>query len=100
MDFIKVLLVNLQNVYYTKHIRSTRNVNGGDTMKQNKLIIARYKLGFNQQDMANLLGITKSAYSLKENGKRGFTQKELSVIFTRLKSIDPALNMEDIFLLN
>lgn len=68
-------------------------------MKQKKLIEWRYKLGLSQQDMAKVLAISAGAYSLKESGKRGFNQKEMSTIFNKLKRIEPNLNMQDIFLI-
>lgn len=49
----------------------------------------RARLGYNQQFIADKLGISKSTYNLKENGKREFTETEmriLSMIFG--KSLD------------
>lgn len=67
-------------------------------MKQEKLIKLRHALGFNQQEMADMLGITKGAYSLKENGKRNFNQQEIGIIFTKFSHLKTSLNMQDIFL--
>ena len=58
-------------------------------MKQEKLIKLRHALGFSQQELANVLGITKGAYSLKENGRRNFNQ---------FNEVNTSLNMQDIFL--
>lgn len=69
-----------------------------DKMKNNKLIKLRHKLGFNQQDMADLLGITPQAYSLKENGKRSFKQSEMGVIYRMFSKIDNSITLQDIFL--
>ena len=52
-------------------------------MKQTKLI-----------ELRNQFGLTQ-----KETGKRGFNQKEMSLIFTIFKAHDPHLNMQDIFLI-
>lgn len=49
----------------------------------------RARLGYNQQFIADKLGVSKSTYNLKENGKREFTETEmriLSIIFG--KSLD------------
>jgi transcriptional regulator with XRE-family HTH domain len=67
-------------------------------MKQEKLIKLRHALGFSQQEMADMLCITKGAYSLKENGKRNFNQQEIGIIFTKFSHLKTSLNMQDIFL--
>ena len=67
-------------------------------MKQEKFIKLRHALGFSQQEMADMLGITKGAYSLKENGKRNFNQQEIGIIFTKFSHLKTSLNMQDIFL--
>ena len=68
-------------------------------MKQDKLIKLRHALGFSQQELADMLGITKGAYSLKENGKRNFNQQEIGMIFAKFNEVGTNLNMQDIFLL-
>ena len=68
-------------------------------MKQTKLIELRNQFGLTQQDIVKVLGISEGAYSQKETGKRGFNQKEMSLIFTIFKAHDPHLNMQDIFFL-
>ena len=57
-----------------------------------------YSLGLNQQDIADLLGITPQAYSLKENGKRSFKQNEMGAIYRMFSSIDSSITLQDIFL--
>jgi len=69
-----------------------------DKMKNNKLIKLRYRLGLNQQDIADLLGITPQAYSLKENGKRSFKQNEMGAIYRMFSGIDNSITLQDIFL--
>lgn len=64
-------------------------------MKYPKLKAKRVELGYNQQDMANKLGITTTTYNFKENGKREFTADEISKVLTILQS-----RYEDIFLTN
>lgn len=40
----------------------------------------RVRLGLTQKDVADLLEITVSAYTKKENGQSNFTRKELSAL--------------------
>lgn len=59
--------------------------------KTNRIKINRLEAGLTCEEMANLLGISKSAYSLKERGKRDFKLTEaimLSDIFEKpIKSL-------------
>jgi putative transcriptional regulator len=54
-------------------------------MQNRELRARRAKLGLTQRDMAHLLNITVSSYSRKENGKTGFSQKELEIMIDSLK---------------
>lgn len=45
----------------------------------------RARLGYNQQFVADKLGISKSTYNLKENGKREFTETEMRILSTIFK---------------
>lgn len=50
-------------------------------MEKLKLLKAeRVKFGLNQSDMARILGCSVPAYNQKENGKRSFSQNEISII--------------------
>lgn len=40
----------------------------------------REEKGYTQQQMADILGISRSAYTLKENGKRNFKINELLLL--------------------
>lgn len=40
----------------------------------------RLKKGYTQKQLADILGIKQNSYSDKENGKRGFTVKELLIL--------------------
>lgn len=62
-------------------------------MNVNILKSLRVKQGLKQQDVANYLGITLSAYNYKENGKRKFNVDE-AIKLARLLKCD----IEDIFL--
>jgi prophage L54a, cro-related protein len=74
------------------------NKKGGDMMSYNKLAVFRRELNFSQQEVADMLSISRAAYSLKENGHRKFSQKEMGIIFAKFKERYPKLNMQDIFL--
>lgn len=50
-----------------------------------KLIGKRNELGITQQKMADLLGISKNNYNLKENGKLDFNLVEVKKILSILK---------------
>lgn len=52
---------------------------GGNTLYP-KLIGKRNELGITQEKMANLLGISKGNYNLKENGKLDFNLIEVKKI--------------------
>lgn len=57
----------------------------------------RKQFGFTQKEIAEIIGITKSAYSLKENGHRKFNQTELLTIYSKFKLMNKNLNMQDFF---
>lgn len=50
----------------------------------NRLKAERIAKGLTVEEMADVLGITKGAYSKKENGKTSITVEELSVISSKL----------------
>lgn len=58
----------------------------------------RQKYGYTQLEMANMLGLHKSTYNQKENGKRYFKPDEMSKIYNFFRQYDKRLNMQDIFL--
>lgn len=49
-------------------------------MELNRLIGKRKEFGLTQKQMADMLGMSKSAYVLKENGATQFTVSELEDI--------------------
>lgn len=60
---------------------------------QEKLIILRKNKGIQQKELAEILGITLTAYNLKENGKYQFTGDQMFKIAEYFK-----MPIEDIFL--
>lgn len=58
-----------------------------------RIKLKRIEQGMKIKDMADLLGITESAYRHKENGIRGFKVTELSAICNHL-----GIAYEEIFL--
>ena len=58
----------------------------------------RQKYGYTQLEMANMLGLHKSTYNQKENGKRNFKLCEMAKIYDFFRHFDSRLNMQDIFL--
>lgn len=50
----------------------------------NRLKAERIAKGYTVQEMADVLGVTKSAYSKKENGKSPFTVDDLAAISSKL----------------
>lgn len=59
-----------------------------------KLRAIRAEHGLTQQDLADILGITKEGYRNKENGKTEFKQSEINDILDLFSSY----NYDDIFL--
>ena len=52
-------------------------------MKKNELRSTMAKYGDNNQTLAQALGITPAAFSVKINGKRAFSVKDISVMIDR-----------------
>ena len=62
-------------------------------MKTLKVREYRKLNGYKQEDLAKLLSVTQSAYSRKENGKRGFTINEITILKNIFKvTYDDLLN--------
>lgn len=68
-------------------------------METNELIKLRQRFGYTQLDIANMLGLPKSTYNQKENGKRSFKPVEMVQIYEFFHRLDDSLNMQDIFLI-
>ncbi|MGY3748296.1 helix-turn-helix transcriptional regulator [Vagococcus salmoninarum] len=62
-------------------------------------IIAGYRrmLGYTQNDIAQLLKISKQSYWLKENGRVAFSDKEKVIFRNLLVSIFPDISIDEIF---
>ena len=63
----------------------------------NKVRGYRSMLGFTQNDMADLLGISKHSYYLKESGKVSFSDKEKLIIKDIFKKISRDITIDDLF---
>lgn len=73
------------------------------TQKFIKLETIRKRYKLKQEDFGVLLGITKSSYSQKENGKTPFTYNEITLLLWALNKKandngDDPLTFEDVFL--
>lgn len=64
-----------------------------------KDIIAGYRtmLGFNQQEMANVFGISRQAYYTKESGQVPFSDKEKLIFKEMVSQIFPEITIDQIF---
>lgn len=64
-----------------------------------KNIIAGYRtmLGFNQQEMANALGISRQAYYTKEKGVVPFSDNEKMIFKEMVSDIIPEITIDKIF---
>lgn len=62
-------------------------------MKYPRLKAKRVELGYNQEDMAKILGVSLSTYCHKEKGKTSFNVDEIIKLVTFLNC-----KFEDIFL--
>ncbi|MCC0671631.1 helix-turn-helix domain-containing protein [Clostridioides sp. ES-S-0145-01] len=63
-------------------------------MKKRSLKAGRIEAGYTQEELAYKIGIAKSTYNLKENGKRNFTEKEMIMISYILKKTLDELFLE------
>ncbi len=61
-----------------------------------KLVGKRNELGITQQKMADLLGISKNNYNLKENGKLDFNLVEVKKILNILDESYDKIFFEDV----
>ncbi|MEM5568219.1 transcriptional regulator [Aerococcus viridans] len=67
----------------------------------NKIAGYRAMLGLTQQQMGERLGIkNKQTYSLKENGKRAFSDKEKELLKKIMLPYFPDITIDDIFFEN
>ena len=62
-----------------------------------KFRLLRNEKGVSQQIIADILGLTKSAYTQKENGKIGFSSEELMLLknYYQLDSLDYIFGLEE-----
>jgi len=67
------------------------------TVKRTKVKGYRVMLGKTQQDMADMFGITKQAYSAKERGISRFSDEEMITIKNMLLQLFPDITIDSIF---
>lgn len=66
-------------------------------MRRNIVAGYRTMIGMNQSKMADVFGITRQTYALKEKGEIAFSDEE-KVVFTELvQEVMPNAGVEDIF---
>lgn len=65
--------------------------------RKNIIVGYRQMLGYNQKEFAELLGISKNSYYLKENGKVSFNDKEKMIFKNKVSNIFPEITIDDIF---
>ncbi|MHB9781426.1 helix-turn-helix transcriptional regulator [Streptococcus sp. 10F2] len=57
----------------------------------------RVMLGYTQEDLGKILGITKQAYSSKETGKTQFNDREKLKIRDMVRTIEPNITIDELF---
>lgn len=65
--------------------------------KLDKITGYRKMLNLTQNDMANLLGISLSAYNKRENGRVDFSDKQKIIIRDMITRYFPSENIESLF---
>lgn len=60
----------------------------------------RTMAGYTQEKLAQLIGISRLSYILKENGDKRFSQGQEKAIFEVLQEKIPELTMEELFPIN
>lgn len=66
-------------------------------VKRTKVKGYRVMLGKTQQDMADMFGISKQAYSAKERGVSRFSDEEMITIKNMLLKLFPDITIDRIF---
>ncbi|AIM25791.1 transcriptional regulator [Melissococcus plutonius] len=65
--------------------------------QKNKIVGYRKMLGKTQTDMAEVFGVSRQAYYLKENGNISFKDSEKVLFKNMLSPLFPEINIDDIF---
>lgn len=65
--------------------------------KINKVAGYRAMLGMSQEDMGNIIGMSKQQYSTKERGVYPFSDREKEAMKNYLQNYFPGLTIDDIF---
>jgi len=69
----------------------------GGVVLKNKLAGYRKMLGYTQEDMAKIFGVSKQSYRMKEKGEYQFNDKEKVKFKEMLKPIFPEITIDEIF---
>ena len=64
----------------------------------NKVKGFRTMAGLTQEEMAKALSISTTAYIMKESGKREFTESEMRAFVEKVKTINPSVTLDSIFM--
>lgn len=64
----------------------------------NKVKGYRTMAGFTQEEMAKALNISMVSYRLKEAGEREFTESEMRAFVEKVKTINPSVTLDSIFM--
>ncbi len=64
----------------------------------NKVKGYRTMAGFTQEEMAKALNISMVSYRLKETGEREFTESEMRAFVEKVKTTNPSVTLDSIFM--
>lgn len=90
-NFVNLLTTNI-DIYYHLIIILKMKSEGDIILNTNILKGVRVGFGYNQLDMANMIGISRKMYNYKENGKRDFTLSEIKKIAKHLNLTKEAVD--------
>ncbi|EKB53733.1 helix-turn-helix transcriptional regulator [Falseniella ignava] len=68
-------------------------------MKESLNLVKGYRnmMNLTQEDVADVLGMTKQQYNPKELGRRPFNDKEKIILLNIFKQADPSLTIDRLF---
>ena len=65
--------------------------------KPSKARAYRVLANLTQEEMAKELGISVTAYRMKENNEREFTRSEMNAFVKKIKTVDDTVTLDTIF---
>lgn len=65
--------------------------------KPSKARAYRVLANLTQEEMAKELGISVTAYRMKENNEREFTRSEMNAFVKKIKTVDETVTLDTIF---